>query len=114
MARKRMLSSEIINTDDFINLSPTSQAIYLHLNMKADDDGVVDSWRTVVRLIRGRREHVEALLNSGYVIKLESGAMLITDWNIHNKIRFDRYTKSRYSDELTKLHLNSDGRYVVV
>ena len=92
-------------------MKASAQALYLHLNMNADDDGVVDKWKSILRYLRIKREHLDALIDAGYVIELDSGALLISDWLIHNKIRQDRYTPSKYCAELESLQLLPTGRY---
>ena len=98
-----MISPEIIESDNFYSLTPTSQAIYIHLNVNADDDGVVDNWQSVIRSMRARKEHLEALSDGGFLIYLPNGAIFLTHWRVHNKIRSDRYVPGQYKNELTKL-----------
>ena len=111
MAKRRMFSIDIVESDCFCTLKASAQTLYFHLNMNADDDGVVDKWKSVLRYLRIRREHLEALISAGLVIELDSGAMLISDWLIHNKIRSDRYCKGQHSLELDALQLLPTGRY---
>ena len=111
MAKRRMLSSDVIESDGFCLLSPSAQMIYLHLNLNADDDGIVDKWKSVLRYLRVRSEHLTSLITAGYVIELDSGALLISDWLIHNKIRHDRYVPSAYRSELETMQIQPTGRY---
>lgn len=98
-----MISSEIIESDSFYSLSPTAQAIYLHLNINADDDGVVDNWQSVIRSMRARKEHLNALYENGLILYLSNGAVFIVHWGVNNKIRNDRYVPGRYKNDLTRL-----------
>ncbi len=107
-----MFSVDVIETDVFCLLKASAQTLYFHLNMNADDDGVVDKWKTVLRYLRIKREHLDSLIDAGYVIELDSGALLISDWLIHNKIRQDRYVEGRHSLELDTLQLLPTGRYI--
>ena len=107
-----MLSVDLISSDAFCVLSPSAQMLYLHLNVNADDDGIVDKWKTVLRYLRVKKEHLDSLINAGFIIELECGALLISDWLIHNKIRKDRYTPSRYLDELESMETTAAGRYI--
>ena len=72
----------------------------------------VDKWKTVLRYLRVKKDHLDSLINAGYIIELECGALLIADWLIHNKIRKDRYTPSKYLDELESMEITIAGRYI--
>ena len=41
MANKRMFSLDVVDTDLFLEMPVSSQALYFQLGMRADDDGVV-------------------------------------------------------------------------
>ncbi len=112
MAKRRMIAIDIVESDRFCVLKSSAQLLYFHLNMNADDDGVVDKWKSILRCLRIKREHLDSLIDAGYVIELDSGALLISDWLIHNKIRRDRYVEGQYSRELATLKLLSNGRYI--
>ena len=106
-----MLDISIIESDRFCLLTPSAQTLYLHLNMNADDDGIVDMCKNVLRYLRIKQEHLDSLIKAEYVIMLDSGALLISDWLLHNKIKSDRYTQSRYKSELKSLQVLPSGRY---
>ena len=86
--------------------------MYLPMVLNADDDGVVDKWKSILRYLRIKREHLDSLIDAGYVVELESGTLLISDWLIHNKIRRDRYIEGQHSSELGTLQLLPTGRYI--
>lgn len=111
MAKRRMINTEVVLSDVFCNLTPSAQALYYQLNMNADDDGIVDKWKNILRYLRIRQEHLDSLIRLGYVIELESGALLISDWLLHNKIRSDRYVEGRHKDELKTVQIHKNGRY---
>ena len=112
MAKRRMFNVSIIESDSFCSLPPSAQALYMHLVMNADDDGFVDMWKSLLRYLKTRRQNLDALVDSGYVILFDDGVLLISDWLTHNKIRLDRYTEGRYSDKLDTLITQPNGRYI--
>ena len=112
MAKRRMFSISILENDRFYALTPSAQALYVHLNMNADDDGFVDMWKSLLRCLSVRAEHLNSLINAGYVIMLDDNVLLIADWNIHNNIRRDRYCQGQYKNMLDKVVLQSNGRYI--
>ena len=111
MAKRRMLATSIIESDVFCSLTPSSQALYLHLIMNADDDGIVDKWKSLLRYLSIRHHHLQPLIDTGLVIRLDGDLLLISDWLIHNKIRLDKYGEGRYKDRLKTLLMHKDGRY---
>ena len=111
MAKRRMMSVEVGTSDEFNLLTKSAQALYLQLNLSADDDGIVDKWKTILRSTRTKREHLDALIDSGYVLMLDDGSVLISDWLIHNNISLKRYSAGRYKNKLDTVLMHRGGRY---
>ena len=111
MAKRRMLSIEVLETDLFYRLPPSSQIIYLHFNMNADDDGFVGNVNNLVRAIGAERKYLRLLVESGYLIEFDSGVVAITHWHVNNKVRIDRYTPTRHTKEREMLTLDKDLVY---
>ena len=112
MAKRRMLSIPIIETDRFYNLTAGAQALYLHLNLNADDDGVVDRVKLITNQMRTKKSCYNELVLGGYIIELEEGLVVITHWHQHNQIRKERYVKGEYLDRLSSLSLQENGRFI--
>ena len=72
---------------------------------------VVDKWKSILRYLGIKREHLDSLIKAGFVIELGSGALLISDRVVHNRIRRDRYTEGRHSSELESIQILPTGRY---
>ena len=98
MANKRMFSSKIIESSDFLDLEPMSQLLYMHLCMFADDDGVVNNAKRVCRMIGARPKHLTALMEANYILEVTEKLHFIEDFRVNNNIRGDRYTPSIYQD----------------
>ena len=111
MAKRRMFSVEIVETDLFYMLPPSSQILYLHINLNADDDGFVGMWRTLLRCLGVRQAHLTTLIEAGYVIMVNDDLLLISDWNLHNSIRRDRYIAGLYTSLLSTVRIHANGRY---
>lgn len=108
MAKRRMLSIPIIETDSFYGLSTPAQALYLHLNLNADDDGVVDKVRLVVKMMNINRKYYKELIDGGYILDLSDGIAVITHWLLHNQIKKDRYVPGEHRD-LIETNLKIEG-----
>ena len=111
MANRRMFSLDVIDTDVFLEMPLTTQALYFQLGMRADDDGFVSSPKRVLKMLDCKPDDLRILISRGYVIVFETGVIVITDWKANNLIKTDRYKKTRYQEEFKQLELR-DGTYV--
>ncbi|MCK1257216.1 DnaD domain protein [Streptococcus uberis] len=99
MAQRRMFSKRITDTDKFLDMSLSTQALYFHLNMAADDDGFIDRPKTIQRTIGASDDDFKILVAKQFIIPFESGVVVIKDWYIHNFIRKDTYQPTLYQEE---------------
>lgn len=99
MADKRMLSKTILESDNFLDMSKASQALYIHLNMSADDEGFVNSVRRIIRATDSSTDSLDELIDNGYIIAFGSGVVVITHWKQHNYIKADRFKPTAYQAE---------------
>lgn len=113
MAQKRMFSLQVTDTDKFLDMSSSAQALYFHLGMHGDDDGFVSSPRKIARAVGCNDDDFRLLAAKGYIIPFESGVIVITDWHINNTLKNDRYHPTIFSDERAKLVEDSAGRWVL-
>ncbi len=111
MARKRMLSALIIDSDAFLDMPLSAQALYMHLNMRADDDGFVGNPKRIQQYIGASSDDLKLLLAKRFILAFENGVIVIKHWKMHNTIQKDRYTPTAYQDELSRLVLNENNSY---
>lgn len=103
MAERRMFSKRIVHTSKFLQMPKSSQCLYFHLGLQADDDGVVDAY-PVMNMIKANEDDLRVLVGKGYLVILnEYQVVFITDWQEHNRIRADRKQDSIYKDLLLKV-----------
>lgn len=107
-----MFAKSVVESDRFAGLPFSAQALYLHLGMSADDDGMVDAPRRVMRGIGATEDDLEALVAAGYVIEFDSGILAIRHWKRNNYIQKDRYKPSTHA-EAARL-VEEDGAYSLV
>lgn len=113
MGNHRMFSNTIIDSDQFLDMPLTSQALYFHLGMRADDDGFVGSPKKVIRAINCSQDDLKLLITKGYVIVFESGVIVITHFNVHNMVRKDRKKDTFYQSEKRQLQIDENKVYSV-
>lgn len=111
MARRRMFSLDVIDTDIFLEMPPSTQALYFHLGMRADDDGFVSSPKKIMSMIGCNADDIKLLIAKNFIIPFENGVCVIKDWNVNNYIQKDRYKETIYSNEFHLLKSDKNGVY---
>ena len=111
MAKKRMFSTQITESDAFTGMPLSSQALYFHLSLNSDDDGFLDSPRRVQRMIGASDDDMSLLIAKKFIIPFDSGVIVIKHWKINNYIRKDRYTPTVYTEEMSMLTTKENGAY---
>ena len=106
MAQRRMFSKKITDTDSFLDMSLSAQALYFHLNMGADDEGFIDNVKKIQRSIGASNDDLKILIGKGFLIPFESGVVVIRHWRIHNYIQADRFQATIYQDEKEQLEFD--------
>lgn len=111
MAERRMFAKTIIDSDAFLDMPLSAQALYFHLSMRADDDGFVNNPKKIQRVINASDDDFRLLVLKRFILTFDSGVIVIKHWKIHNYIRNDRYKETVYQEEKASLMLNSNNAY---
>lgn len=111
MADKRMFSKTIIDSDAFLDMPQTTQLLYFHLSMRADDDGFINNPKSIMRNVKCSEDDLKILAGKKFIIPFESGVVVIKHWKIHNYIAKDRYTETKYKEEKASLGLDENKAY---
>lgn len=106
-----MFSKKVTDTDAFLDMPLSTQALYFHLNMHADDDGFIDNTKTIQRMIGSSDDDRKLLVAKQFLLPFENGVVVIKDWRVHNYIRKDTYNQTMYPNELEQLNINNSGQY---
>lgn len=111
MARRRMFSPSIIDSDAFLDMPASTQALYFHLGMRADDDGFIGNPKRIMRMIGGNEDDMKILMAKRFVLTFDSGVIVIKHWRINNLIRKDWHNPTQYTEEMKKLQIKENGAY---
>ena len=111
MAEKRMFALSVVDSDVFLDMPLSAQALYFHFGMRTDDDGFVDAPRKIQKMVSASEDDVKLLIAKGFVIPFESGVIVIRHWGMHNKIKADRYKPTGYQREKALLAVQNDKTY---
>lgn len=112
MAERRMMSKSIIKSDTFLDMPATTQNLYFHMLLDADDDGFINAPKSIMRMIGAKDDDMKVLAAKQFVIPFESGVVVIKDWKIHNYIQNDRYKPSTLP-ERNLLNIQKDKTYTL-
>lgn len=113
MAERRMFAKTIIDSDSFLDMPLSSQALYFHLNMRADDDGFINNPKKIARMIGASDDDMRILMGKSFIIPFDSGVVVIKHWRINNYIRNDRYHTTVYQEEKETLSIKENGAYTI-
>lgn len=111
MAERRMFAKTIIDSDAFLDMPLSAQALYFHLSMRADDEGFVNNPKKIQRMVGASDDDCKLLIVKRFILTFESGVIVIKHWKIHNYIRNDRFKETVYVKEKSMLSLNENNAY---
>ncbi len=110
MANRRMFSLDVVDTDLFLEMPATSQNLYFHLGMRADDDGFVSAPKKITKLVNCGNDDLNVLIARGFVMTMDEGIVVIRHWKRNNYIQRDRYKRTIYQKQFRELSEN-EGIY---
>lgn len=113
MAERRMFAKTIIDSDLFLDMPSSTQCLYFHLSMRADDDGFINNPKKIQRMVGSSDDDLKLLIAKNFIIPFESGVVVIKHWKIHNYIQKDRYKPTLYQNELEQLEVDKSKNYQI-
>ena len=111
MAERRMFAKTIIDSDAFLEMPQSSQLLYFHLSMRADDEGFINNPKSIMRNVGAKEDDIKLLIAKKFIIPFDSGVVVVKHWKIHNYIQSDRFNPTKYQDEKSLLELDENKAY---
>lgn len=111
MAKRRMFANDILESGAFLEMPATTQMLYIHLNMHADDDGFISNPKQIMKMVDATIEDLEMLLSRRFLLSFDSGIVVIKHWLINNNIRNDRRKDTVYTVEKSQLFVKDNKAY---
>lgn len=111
MPERRMFAKTIVDSDAFLDMPQSSQLLYFHLCMRADDEGFINNPKSIMRNVGCKEDDLKLLFVKKFVIPFESGIVVIKHWKIHNYIQNDRFHETKYKDEKALLEYDENKAY---
>ncbi len=114
MARRRMFSLDVVDTDKFACMSKDARYLYFELGVRADDDGFIGSPMRIIKMTESTKENLNELINTGFIIQFDIGIIVITDWLQNNQLRKDRYKPTVYVNERNQISIDESAKKYVL
>ena len=111
MAERRMFAKKIIDSDAFLDMPLSTQSLYFHLSMRADDEGFINNPKRIQRMIGASDDDCKLLIAKGFILVFETGVIVIKHWKIHNYIQKDRFKPTICLEEKKEIVTEEDGTY---
>ena len=112
MAERRMFAKKITDTDAFLDMPLSTQALYFHLSMHADDEGFVSNPKRILKMVSASDDDLKLLILKRFILTFDSGVVVIKHWKIHNYIQSDRFVPTTYVEERKTLVLDEKKAYI--
>jgi hypothetical protein len=109
-----MFDKTIVKCDDFLEMPDSSQNLYFHLSMEADDDGFVDNWKSIMRMTGKKEDDLRILVAKQFLLPFDSGVIVIKHWRINNYLRKDRYNPTKHLEEKNQLIIKENQEYSMI
>lgn len=113
MAERRMFAKTIIDSDAFLDMPLSTQSLYFHLSMRADDDGFINNPKKIQRMVGATEDDLKLLIAKKFIITFDTGVVVIKHWKIHNYLRSDRYKETVYLEEKSMLRTKDNKAYTL-
>lgn len=113
MAERRMFAKTIVLSDAFLDMPMSARCLYFTLGMLADDDGFVNSPKSIMRQCGASNDDMNVLIAKRFVLTFESGVIVIKHWRINNYLQKDRIQPTKYVEEKSKLTLDKNNGYTI-
>ena len=113
MANRRMFSKDIVCSDSFLDMPPSTQLLYYQFGMEADDDGFIGSPNKLIRSFGANKDELKILISKRFIIPFENGVIVIRHWKENNQIRIDRYKETIFLTEKNQLTQGENGWYEI-
>lgn len=111
MADRRMFHKNVVESDAFLDMPTSAQALYFHIGMYADDDGFVNGPRRIARLIGASNEDLQLLIDNRFLLAFPNGVVVIKHWRMANSLKNDRAKMPQYPELAAGIYIKENRSY---
>lgn len=102
---------KIVDSDAFLEMPLSTQCLYFHLNMRADDDGFIGNTKKIMKIVGASEDDLKLLIAKRFVLCFDDGVIVIKHWRMHNTLSQNRYHETQYTDEKSMLKIKDNMSY---
>ena len=110
MAERRCFSRKVVESDAFWQLDYCCQALYLHLNMAADDDGFLNCAQGIASRIPDGEMYLKMLVENRFLMQF-GDVYVIKHWRISNTLKKDRLRPPAYPEVAKQIYVETNRAY---
>ena len=111
MADRRMFHKNVVESDAFLDMPTSAQALYFHIGMYADDDGFVNGPRRIARLIGASNDDLQLLIDSRFLLAFPNGVVVVKHWRMANSMKNDRAKMPQYPELASGIYIKGNRSY---
>ena len=111
MADRRMFHKNVVESDAFLDMPTSAQALYFHIGMYADDDGFVNGPRRIARLIGASNEDLQVLIDNRFLLSFANGVVVVKHWRMANSLKNDRAKMPQYPELAAEIYIKDNRSY---
>ena len=111
MAERRMFAKSVVESDAFLDMPASAQALYFHLGMEADDEGFLNNPKRVQRSVGASPDDIKILIAKRFIIPFTSGVVVLRHWKVNNYIQKDRAKPTQCVDERSRIEIAENRQY---
>lgn len=111
MADRRMFHKNIVESDSFLDMPTSAQALYFHINMYADDDGFVNGPRRIARIVGACDTDLQMLISKRFLLAFDNGVVVVKHWRVANSLKNDRAKMPQYPELAAQIYIKDNRSY---
>lgn len=111
VADRRMFHKNVVESDSFLEMPISAQALYFHLGMYADEDGFVNGPRRIARAVGAGDEALQVLIKERFLLEFPGGIVVIKHWRIANSLKNDRAKLPQYPELAELVYIKPNRAY---
>lgn len=108
-----MFAKTIVDSDSFLDMPLSTQAVYFHLSMRADDEGFINNPKKILRMVGASEDEIKLLIAKRFILDMDDGIVVVKHWRVHNYIQKDRFKPTVHTEKREKIGIRDNNVYTL-